>query len=113
MHRNLLLPCPDLLSDEQPHAAHQNTHGAVMIKSSFHPRNASQKYHTRQSAPQLLPEDPSDNEDELPTVLPSDLPQVLPLLDAPLNISSGNLCDTQDVQPTWGEPEQTVAADQN
>ena len=38
---------------------------------------------------------------------------MLPLLDAPLNISSGNLCDTQDVQPTWGEPEQTVAADQN
>ena len=56
-----------------------------------------------------MPEDPSDNENELPTVLPSDLPQVLPLLDAPLNISSGNLCDTQDVMPTGGEPEQTVA----
>ena len=84
-----------------------------MTKSSSHPRTASQKYHTRQSAPQLLPEDPSDNEDELPTVLPSDLPQVLPLLDAPLNISSGNLCDTQDVLPTGGEPEWTVAVDQN
>ena len=113
LNRNLLLPCPDLPSDDQPHAAHQNTHGAVMTKSSLHPPTASKKYHTRQSAPQLLPKDPSDNEDELPTVLPSDLPQVLPLLDAPLNISSGNLCDTQDVLPTGGEPEQTIAVDQN